>query len=486
MKLLLEGHAERYALEQLQMSLFPDEPMEFCEQPFAGDGAVSILRRTGDVLEGETRILRRGREASALRRMAAEETVPLRRRLLQQSYYLAAVQLLKEKPAWGALAGVRPTKLTTRAMLAGKTEAECGAMLREVYFVTPERRRLCVEASRAAVEAAALLEPSDLSLYVGIPFCPSRCAYCSFVSQAAEREGGLLAPFLEALLREIAETGGLLAAAPFRVRTVYIGGGTPTTLSASQLERMLAAISRHFDLGRVLEYTVEAGRPDTLDAEKLAVLKRGGVTRISVNPQTMRDSVLERIGRRHTAADTRRAYELAREAGFDEINMDLIAGLPGDSAEGFASSLAQCLDLQPSNLTVHTLARKRGADLNQDRRDLLPAAAVEQMLRSGETALRGAGYEPYYLYRQKYMSGSFENVGWRRPGQTGLYNIYMMEELHSVLSLGGGGVSKLVRPDGKVERQSNPKYPREYLTRFDDILRNRRAFVEALQQSKGE
>ncbi len=482
MRLFLEGHAERYAVEQLQMSLFPGEPMAYCEQPFEGDGAVSILRRAGDTLEGEARIRWKGREVSGRRSLpASEETVPARRRLLQQSYYLAAVQLLEEPPAWGALAGVRPTKLTTRAMLDGKTEAECDAMLREVYFVTPERRRLCLEASRAAVEAAGLLSPTDLSLYVGIPFCPSRCAYCSFVSQSAEREGKLLEPFLEALLREVAETGRLLSATPFRVRTVYIGGGTPTTLSALQLERLLEAISRHFDLTRVLEYTVEAGRPDTLDAEKLAVLKRNGVTRVSVNPQTMRDDVLERIGRRHTAADTRRAYRLAREAGFDDINMDLIAGLPGDSAEGFAGSLAQCLALQPSNLTVHTLSRKRGSGLNVDRQGFLPAGTVEQMLRAGEGALREAGYTPYYLYRQKYMSGSFENVGWRQPGRTGLYNIYMMEELHSILSLGGGGMSKLIRPDGKLLRQHNPKYPREYLTRFDDVLQSRRVFIAALQ-----
>lgn len=484
MRLFLEGHGERYALEQLQMSLFPEEPMEYCESPFSGDGTVSILRRDGDWLEGETRIRWKGRDVSGIRRMPApEETVPLRRRLLQQSYYSAAVQLLEHVPAWGALAGVRPTKLTTKALLEGKSETECGELLRDVYFVSPERRRLCVEASRAAVEAVRLLQPEDLSIYIGIPFCPSRCAYCSFVSQSAEREGNLLEPFLEALLREIAETGRLLAETPFRARTIYIGGGTPTTLSAVQLECLLKAISRHFDLSRVLEYTVEAGRPDTLDAKKLAVLKRGGVTRVSVNPQTMQDSVLERIGRKHSAADTLRAYALACEAGFDDINMDLIAGLPGDSAEGFADSLDQCIALQPADLTVHTLARKRGSALNLDREGVLPAKAVEQMLREGERALRAAGYTPYYLYRQKYMSGSFENVGWRRMERklSGLYNIYMMEELHSILSLGGGGMSKLIRRDGKLFRQHNPKYPREYLTQFETVLQNHRAFLETLQ-----
>lgn len=485
MRLYLEGHAERYALEQLQMSLFPDETMEFCAAPFSGDGTVSTLRRLGGVIEAEGRVRLRGRDVSGVCRMAAaDETVPSRRRLLQRAFYLAAVQVLDKAPAWGALAGVRPTKLTTRAMLAGASEAACEAMLRDEYFVAPERRRLCLDASRASVESAALLAPYDLSLYIGIPFCPTRCAYCSFVSQSVEREGALLAPFLDALAREIEAAGRLLAATPYRVRTVYIGGGTPTTLSARQLERLLGAISSHFDLGRALEYTVEAGRPDTLDREKLAVLRAGGADRISINPQTMRDEVLRRMGRRHTAAQTKEAFALAAEAGFGAVNMDLIAGLPGDSVEGFCQSLDECIALRPANLTVHTLALKRGSSLRQDRRGLLSAEAVGEMLTRGGAALRAAGYAPYYLYRQKYMSGSFENAGWTEPGKTGYYNVYMMEELHSVLALGGGGVSKLRLPGGKILRLHNPKYPREYLRQFDSVLEGRRLFFEKTANTK--
>ncbi len=482
MRLHLEGHGERYALEQLQMSLFPDEPMEFREAPFSGDGATSTLRRLGDVLEGEGRIRWRGRDVSGICRMAApEEDVSSRRRLLQRAYYLAAIQLLERAPAWGALAGVRPTKLSTRALLAGKTEDACEALLRDVYFVTPERRRLCLDASHATVEAAKKLAPTDLSLYVGIPFCPTRCAYCSFVSQSISREGRLLPPFFDALLREVEETGKLLSATPYRVRTVYWGGGTPTTLSAAQLERLLDTISRSFDLGRVLEYTVEAGRPDTLDAEKLSVLTQGGVTRLCIDPQTMDDAVLERMGRRHTVRDTLEAFRLAREAGASDINMDLIAGLPGDSVEGFARSLSQCVELGPEELTVHTLALKRGSRLDQDRRGLLPAEAVEEMLQGAAKTLRGAGYTPYYLYRQKYMSGSFENVGWAKAGRIGYYNIYMMEELHHILALGGGGVSKLLLPGGRLLRSHDPKYPRGYLDHFSDVLEGHRLFIEKLQ-----
>lgn len=485
MKLYLDGHTERYAVEQLQMSLFPGEPMEFQDSPFSGDGAVSILRRDGARLTARAVITRAGCSRTAEAAMdAGDETVPLRRRILQQSYYQAALPFLDAPPPWGALAGVRPTKLTTRVLLNGGSEADCDALLRDVYFVEPARRRLCIDASLATVEAAARLAPTDISLYVGIPFCPTRCAYCSFVSQSIERQSGLLEPFLQALLREIAEAGALLASTPFRIRSVYIGGGTPTTLSALQLSRLMDAISSHFDLSRCLEYTVEGGRPDTLNPEKLEALRRGGADRISINPQTMRDDILRRMGRRHSAAQTLQAFADARAAGFGGINMDLIAGLPGDDPDGFAESLARCIALEPANLTVHTLALKRGSDLNLDRSGLLPPDQVSAMLNGAEAGLRAAGYRPYYLYRQKYMSGSFENVGWCRPGWIGCYNIFMMEELHSILSLGGGGMSKLRLSGGRLMRLHNPKYPKEYLDRLEDTLAGHREFFRILCETE--
>ena len=486
MRLYLDGHTERYALEQLQMALFPGEPMEYTETPFDGDGAVSTLRREHGVLLARAAICKDGRTVTGEQTLPeAEETVSTRRRTLQQSYYKAAVQLLDAPPPWGALAGVRPTKLTTRCLLQGGTAADCDALMRDVYYVQPERRRLCIDASLATVEAASLLRPRDLSLYIGIPFCPTRCFYCSFVSQSIEKQAHLLEPFLQSLLVEIETVGQLLAQSGWTVRTVYMGGGTPTTLSAEQLSRLLAAISSHVDLSQCLEYTVEGGRPDTLDREKLDVLRAGGVDRISINPQTMQDAVLQRMGRRHTAADVVRAYEDAVAAGFTAINMDLIAGLPGDSPAGFADSLSRCLALDPSNVTVHTLAVKRSSDLHLDRTGLLPAEAVASMLETAETALRGGGYAPYYLYRQKYMSGSFENVGWSKAGSACLYNIYMMEELHSILSLGGGGVSKVNLPGDKLELLSNPKYPREYLERLDDTLDAHRTFFRMLSETEG-
>ncbi len=478
MKLYLTGHSDRYALEQLQLCLFPLEPMEYCEAPFRGDGAVSKLSRGKRYLTATARITRGGVTTHAVQRLALEkETYALRRRILQRSYYLAALPHLPAVPPWGALSGVRPTKLTTRHLLEGGTAKSADRLLRDTFFVTPERRRLCVQASLATVKAASLLDPRDLSVYIGIPFCPTRCAYCSFVSQTAGSAGKLLAPYLDCLLREIAAAGEELRKANLHVRTLYVGGGTPTTLSTAQIKRLMEQIRSSFDLSRLIEYTVEGGRPDTLDPEKLRTIRALGADRMSINPQTMNDAVLRGVGRCHTAADVERAYREAVEAGFRSINMDLIAGLPGDDPDSFADSLRRVLDLGPSNVTVHTLALKKGADLFEKRGGLPSQQAVEEMVRTADETLSSAGYAPYYLYRQKYMSGSLENVGWARDGDVCLYNIYMMEELHSILAFGGGAVSKRMLSPTKLERQCNPKYPKEYVERIDAILDEKRLLI---------
>ena len=486
MKLYLKGHAERYPVEQLQMQLFGDRPTQFVETPFSGeDGAVSSLHDGKIYRTATAKITLDGKTATAARRIPLTKAdVRLTRRILQQSYYLAAVQLLPEAPPWGALSGVRPTKLATKVLLEGGREQDADRMLRDVYFVTPERRRLCLDASRHTLEAARLLAPDDLSLYIGIPFCPTRCAYCSFVSESVERFGEFLPPFLDCLIREIEYTGALLKRSGWHIRSLYIGGGTPTTLSTPQMTRLLDAIGTHFDLSRSLEFTVEGGRPDTLDLEKLRAIRAGGATRISINPQTMSDSVLRAIGRRHTAAETVEAFRMAREAGFDDINMDLIAGLPGDTPASFSETVRQVLALEPSNVTVHTLALKKGADLFQRRVTLPTREDVAQMLAASGRQLRAAALEPYYLYRQKYMSGSFENVGWCRAGYTGYYNIYMMEELHSILSLGGGGMNKINLPAGALERFHNPKYPQDYIQRIDTVLRQKDEIFALLEQTR--
>ena len=465
MKLTLLGHDDRYAVEQLQLALFPEGT--------EGE-AVSALHRGSTWLTATAAITVNGRTVRASRRLkAAHETVRLRRRALQQSYYLAAIQLLPETPAWGALAGVRPTKITTKHLLEGGTVSSADRLLRDVYYVTPERRRLALDCSSSTVAAVHQLEDTDISLYVGIPFCPTRCTYCSFVSRTIGKKTELMEPYLEALHREIAQAGKLLDKSGRKVRTVYIGGGTPTTLTTPQMERLLKVITESFDLSRCIEFTVEGGRPDTLDQEKLTAIARCGADRMSVNPQTMIDPVLHACGRRHNAADIRQSYAQAVNAGYKAINMDLIAGLPADDFNGFQSSLDQVIGLAPANITVHTLAIKKGADLYEKRDGLSPDEEVARMVDYAEEALRSAGYVPYYLYRQKYMSGSFENVGWCRPGTACLYNIYMMEELHTIVSVGAGGMNKVNFSDGTLKRFHNPKFPEQYIENIDDVCRQK-------------
>ena len=473
MKLTLVGHDDRYAVEQLQMALFPE----------GTDGeAISTLHRGNIWLTATTKLVIDGKTAVARRRIkAVEETVRSRRCALQQSYYLAAIQILPELPAWGALAGVRPTKITTKHILEGGTAKSAKALLKDIYYVTPERRELAVDCSLSTVNAAGLLEPNDISLYVGIPFCPTRCAYCSFVSRSVGKRTELLEPYLEALMKELTVTGELIANSGRKVRTIYIGGGTPTTLSANQLARLLDAIGGSFDLSRCIEFTVEGGRPDTLDAEKLLTIRRHGADRMSINPQTMIDSVLRASGRPHRAEDVLRSYAQAKDAGYKAINMDLIAGLPTDTVAGFCSSLDQVAALNPANITVHTLALKKGADLFERREQLSSAAEVTEMVAYANATLRQLGYKPYYLYRQKYMSGSFENVGWSRDGLDCLYNIYMMEEVHTIVSLGGGGMNKVNFPDGSLQRFHNPKFPEQYIEMIDSVVEQKKELFELMK-----
>ena len=478
-----------YAAEQMMLTLFPGEKPEYPEQPphtlEEGPFARFTLTRSGEDGVLTACVQWNGKQQSCPFRFPAHELTASPEAVyhtvqhaLKMAFYQAGVALLGQEPPWGALTGVRPVKLPTRAMAAGATEEEAQKQLEEDYRVSPERARLAVDCARASLSAQRSLNPSEVSLYIGIPFCPTRCAYCSFVSADVGRTLKLVDPYVEALLEEIRATGRTLNDSGLSVRSFYMGGGTPTTLSASQLDRILEQCRQFLPLENCTEYTVEAGRPDTITREKLEVLKAHGVGRISINPQTLEDHVLAAIGRRHSAGDISSAYELARQVGFDCINMDLIAGLPGDSCEGFRRSLEGVLAMEPENITVHTLALKKGSTLmTAGGRVSLPSGEeTAGMLDFSREVLTLRGYLPYYLYRQKYMSGSLENVGWAKPGTESLYNIVMMEELHTVISLGGGGVTKLIDSgSGKILRLTNPKYPHDYLTA-----------QEKLEQQRGE
>ena len=472
MEVTFIGHEDRYAVEQLAMALFGvDAPVQITSRLYRGDTWLTAV----------TGVIRGDQKSRSVRRLkAGQETVRLRRRILQQSLYLAALPHLEGVPAWGALAGVRPTKITTKHLQEGGTERSANRLLRDVYFVTPQRRELAVDCSSATLEAWKKLDKEDVSLYVGIPFCPTRCSYCSFVSRSVGKRTELLEPYLQALLKEVTLTGQLLKQAGKKVRSIYIGGGTPTTLSAAQLEVLMDGIRDSFDLSRCLEFTVEGGRPDTLDGEKLRTIRQHGADRMSINPQSMVDTVLRACGRPHTADAVLESYRQAVAAGFSDINMDLIAGLPTDTYEGFCHSLDTVAELAPSNITVHTLALKKGADLFEKKSDLPSGAEVTRMVAYANERLRDLGYKPYYLYRQKYMSGSFENVGWSRDNRDCLYNIYMMEELHTILSLGGGGMTKVNLPDGTLQRFHNPKFPEQYIEQLSSVLRQKEELFQLI------
>ena len=503
MKIILKGHSYKYAVEQMLSTVFPGTRPEYCERAENGESlevglsrgnsyttALCLFRR-----EGERYV---GRAAVRTDRMTdSTETDRLCQFLIKNAIYRAVRKSGLQRPPWGALTGVRPGKLMAGLLREAdeKQAAEVNAAAdkgcredtgaaggvptnvadREAverfikeYDVTPERARLCCETSRKTLEAEASLTEKDICLYVGIPFCPTRCAYCSFVSQSVEKSMKLIPPFLEALKQEIRIVGAAVEAAGLHPVSVYFGGGTPTTLSADQTDELCSALYAAFDLSGLREFTVEAGRPDTITEEKLAVLRRYGVDRLSVNPQTMRDSVLETIGRRHTAADVERALALVRAAGGFSVNMDLIAGLPSDTVDGFAYTMERVLELAPENITVHTLSLKRGSALTMQGSEIPHAAEVEQMLKLAYERLRKNEYAPYYLYRQKNMSGGFENTGWTRPGHDNLYNICMMEELCGILAMGGGGSTKLIRPGGgKNLRLTAPKYPLEYIEQIE-------------------
>ena len=465
MKLIFKGHDARYAVEQSLLAFFPQERPVYDPAAREENWAAVSLSCGSQYTTSVTQIYYNGSRGKGIARVIIDpaadeyEKERLRQRAVKLSFFKAAQKVTGVTPTWGALTGIRPAKLAAGCLEKGMTPRQVDHLLRDTYSVSETRRELCIEAAQAGLKAKADLKPEDISLYIGIPFCPTRCAYCSFVSQAVEKSFALMEPYLEVLLGEITQAAQMVKDLGLNVKSFYMGGGTPTTLSAGQMDRLLTHLNQSFDLSRCAEYCIEAGRPDTIDREKLQVLLDHGCDRISVNPQSLEDSVLQAIGRRH-------------------VNMDLIAGLPADTPEGFRRTLDKCLSFGADNITVHTLALKKGSRILLEGQKIPTAEEVGQMLDYSIAALRGANFHPYYLYRQKYMSGSFENIGWCISGAEGLYNIYIMEELHSILSLGAGGSTKMVDPAaGRIERVFHAKYPNEYITRPEKIQKNLEGFA---------
>ena len=394
------------------------------------------------------------------------------KRLIKQTLYEIMKRAAGVTPPWGSLTGIRPTRLLYEGMSRGLTLHEAAEETKRIFDVRPDKAALLEEI--VSVQAGmGVPDDQDVDLYVGIPFCVSRCAYCSFLSGEVGK-GTQLPPYVDALEKEIAGALSLLTEKGLRPRAFYMGGGTPTALSAQQLQRVLAACRPFIQKAR--EVTVEAGRPDTIDRDKLSVIRDGGATRISINPQTMHDETLRRIGRRHTAAQTEDAYALARACGFRHINMDLIAGLPGEGPDMFLETLAWSRALSPESLTVHTLSIKRSSLLHLWEAQLPDGAAVETMVDAGRAEAAARGMRPYYLYRQKHMAGNLENVGYALPGHECLYNVDMMEETGHVLAVGAGAISKRVDvAKGRIERAPNVSEVGHYIQRVDEMLQRKRA-----------
>ena len=379
---------------------------------------------------------------------------------------------------WGILTGIRPSKLLIR-LIEEKGEEKAVEYFKNAFLVSESKTRLALSVAYAEKAIMMSSDVDDFSLYISIPFCPSRCSYCSFVSSAVNTSSALkiVEPYFENLIEEIKFTAEIVKQCNIKMKSAYVGGGTPSTLSAEQIKILLRTIRENFDMSNCSEFTFEAGRPDTITKAKLEACLCYGVDRISINPQTMSDDVLKGVGRHHTAKDCIDIYNLAKDVGFTNINMDLIAGLPGDTYEGFCDSLQKVIALKPSSITVHALAFKRSSDLSYEDGHFEHTKTARAMIDFANDELYKAGFMPYYMYRQAKSVGNLENVGWCKEGFESKYNIFMMEECHTILSCGAGAVTKLV--NGKeISRIFNFKYPFEYNDRFEELIERKKAVLD--------
>ena len=482
MKLCLIGHSFKYELEKLIRIFLPFEKIEFAEEAADGDGtAVTRLDKTADKTVLSALLLINGKSYNKSYELS-NDAVDYNNeceRLLAVALYDCFVSASGYVPEWGILTGVRPAKLFSR-LAAEDGEAAAENWFKNALKVGDEKISLCRSAVVSEGKITSLSRPDSFSLYISIPFCPTRCSYCSFVSHSVENAGKLIPDYISLLKKEIAYTADIAKKIGLRLETVYIGGGTPTSVTAEQLGSIMKCVTDSFDTSNLREYTVEAGRPDTITAEKLETIKHLGAGRISINPQTMNDSVLEKIGRRHTAADTVKAFETARKCGFYNINTDLIAGLPGDTPESFFDTVRSILSLDPESITVHSLSMKRSSRLTVTGSfpEVKAGEDAGKMVSFARNTLEKHGFLPYYMYRQSKTVGNLENVGYAKPGTECLYNVYTMDETHTILACGASAVSKLRQPHGSyIERIFNFKYPYEYISRFNELIERKKGVI---------
>lgn len=475
MNLYVKNHNFHFELENLTRLFFPNEKITVIRD-FSEPQPPYIYTEVSDKITISVNIGSFNKSETAVKKLTDDDNELVSAQLL----YKLLCDFTGLTQPWGILTGVRPVKLLRR-LAEESSEEQAVKKFENDFFVSNEKIALSRETEHNERKILELSKPESFSLYVGIPFCPSRCSYCSFVMASIERAEKLIEPYTKLLCEEIKRTAEIANKLGLRLETVYFGGGTPTTLSAEQLDTVLRTVNKSFDMSTCREFTIEAGRPDTIDIAKLFALKENKVDRISINPQTVNDEVLKTIGRKHTAQQFFDAFELARKCGFDNINTDLIAGLPTDTPESFKNSLDSIVRLNAECITVHTLCMKRASRLTTEgvTLDLQQARDAREMLAYTQNILGQNEYIPYYMYRQSRMVGNLENVGWSKKGFESLYNVYVMDETHTILACGSGGVTKLKRnnPD-YLERIFNFKYPYEYIDRFDELIQRKSGIMQ--------
>ncbi len=475
MKVFLDSPINKYYVQTLGMIFFPGEHFAENEEIKPGEPVLSV--RTQEEEQGvrafaTVSIDDKSESAEYFAEFCADRT---KERVLKLSIggavLAAANALVGYRPAWGMMIGVRPSKIASEMLDAGYSKTKVKRILNSDYLVIPKKAALATSIALTERNIIGKPSPKDCSVYISIPFCPTRCSYCSFVSYTSKRLLSLIPEYLDKLKKDIRFNFETIRTLGLNVRTVYIGGGTPTILDEKQLEDLLAFIANETDVAALEEFTLEAGRPDTITYEKFAIAKKYGVTRVSVNPQSLCDRLLESVGRNHTSEEFFRAFEDARKAEIKTVNVDLIAGLPGDDFKTFAYTFDEVLKLRPENITVHTFCVKKSAELLRKDSNVfsIRGGSVGKCVDYSQIKSDQAGYIPYYMYRQKNTVGNYENVGFSLPGHEGIYNIYMMEEIHSIFAAGAGAVGKLVdnTTDNcnkrEIERLFHQKYPYEYL-----------------------
>lgn len=479
MPVILIGNSFKYEIESTLKIFFPTEKFQFSDSidNAIGDNFVVAGAEQGRIF---TDIKINGQLFHNEKNISNNDTKYIEHELCRLIYHILK-NALKITPAWGIMTGIRPVKKVTELIEQGKNFSEIEKILIDKYELSSEKFKLAYDTAINQLPIIRKINRKAVSLYISIPFCPSRCSYCSFVSHSIESAKKLIPDYIECLCRELEIIGNIIKETNTPIDTVYFGGGTPTAIPADDIRTIMECVRNNFDLDKIREYSFEAGRPDTITEEKLNVIKEYGANRISINPQTLNDDVLKVIGRRHSGEDALKAFELARKIGFNNINTDLIAGLPTETVESFRNTLDKIVDLSPESITVHTLTLKRAANLFMQGNENITNPASE-MVDYSIKKLMDNNYYPYYMYRQKNTVDNLENVGYSKKGFESYYNIYIMDETQTIIGAGCAASTKLVYPDNKITRIHNYKFPYEYIGNFEQLMTKKKEITECLKK----